>query len=231
MTEQERTDYIRVRYNKLYMLASKHIALRVNKHRVREISKYLDYSVPHYDLILLMKHVQLQPPELKFHYDMSFPKNEDDFRYLSGLEQKQITAMKDLYRKKDDLSMGFSMQFSDGREVRLGNTGDKQTPMRFRDTIWKVQVFSQYSGGKDCFYHNIVFSNSTHDILNQYTLKTNVADSSWGGSQVSIPTNYRLAGVAIFTDKGTEAKWINFIAIPDLAVQKHNLHHWYDTQH
>ena len=197
-----------------------HLKKIVNKHRTWTVSKYLDMSIPHLDLILLTKIVELQPSDLKFHYTACFPRTEDDYRYLASLGQKQITSMKDMYRKKDDVTLGFSMQFSDGREVKLGSAGDKQTGMRFTDTIWKVQVFSQYSGGKDCFYHNIVFSNQSHDILNQYTLKTNICDSSWGGSQISLPHKYRIAGVAMACEDGPEAKWINFIAVPQVAPEQ-----------
>ena len=138
MTAQARTDFAKNRYHKLHMLVARQLQQIVNKHRVREISKYLDFSVPHLDLLVLMKVIELQPPELKLTFNHSFPKTQEDLRYLTTLKNRQIVAMKDLYRKKDDVTVGFEMQFSDGQVVRLGSTGDKNTTMKFRDTIWKV---------------------------------------------------------------------------------------------
>ena len=138
MTDEERAQFVKKKYYKWQLIMHNHLKKIVNKHRTWTVSKYLDMSIPHLDLILLTKIVELQPSDLKFHYTACFPRTEDDYRYLASLGQKQITSMKDMYRKKDDVTLGFSMQYSDGREVKLGSAGDKQTGMRFTDTIWKV---------------------------------------------------------------------------------------------
>ena len=63
LTEQERHELVSKRYRKLYLIVARRLKTIVNRHRVREIQKYLDYSVLHLDLISMMKVLELHPSE------------------------------------------------------------------------------------------------------------------------------------------------------------------------
>ena len=63
MTDKQRHEYVQNRYKKLYLIVAKRIHCFINRHRVREIQKYLDFSVPHLDLIQLTKPIELHPEQ------------------------------------------------------------------------------------------------------------------------------------------------------------------------
>lgn len=63
LTEQERHEFVSKRYRKLYLIVARRLKTIVNRHRVREIQKYLDHSVLHLDLINMIKMLELHPTE------------------------------------------------------------------------------------------------------------------------------------------------------------------------
>lgn len=55
---------------------------------MREVSKYLDFSVGSLDLVAHMRMVDLRPDTHKFVFTWSFPKTLSDFSYLADLPDK-----------------------------------------------------------------------------------------------------------------------------------------------
>jgi len=106
----------------------------VNKHRVREVQKYLDHSVLHLDLIKMTHMLELQPDDAELSYDWSFPRTEDDYKYLASLPDRQVQLLKDYYRRKDQKTLGFTIEYSDKRTIGWGTTAaDRANTMRFKD--------------------------------------------------------------------------------------------------
>ena len=50
--------------------------------------------------------------------------------------------IRDHYRKRDQKTVGFTLEFCDGRVVKWGKESDKSNIMRFNDTVATVQAFS-----------------------------------------------------------------------------------------